>query len=260
MNNTLHNGFRVLEYLADSAEAVSVKELAEHFELPGSHICRLLKSLTEIGYVEQLSGSRKYRISLKILNLANARLKKERLWELSRPYLRQLAEKYSAAVFVTRIWCGRSLIIGTDAPPLFADSNASMIGTLHSPTSSACGKVCAAYASEDVRAALLEEIDWQKPGDFQNRRNDFESELIRIRQQGFAVRDLQGAVGVPLFEGNGQLNGALGVMLPAVRSRTDELWHEVIESTLSCGKLISFAQGCSLEGYPNYNKTIRRKK
>lgn len=260
MNNTLHNGFRVLEYLADSAEAVSVKEIAEYFQLPGSHICRLLKSLTELGYVEQLSGSRKYHISLKILNLANALLKKERLWELSRPYLRQLTEKFSTAVFVSRVWCGHSLIIGMDAPPIFADSKASLIGTLHSPTSSACGKVCAAYASEDVQAALLDEIDWNAPGDFQNRRSDFEAELIRIRQQGYALRDLPGAVGVPLFEGNGELNGALGVMLPAARPWTDELWHEVIETTLSCGKLISFAQGCSLEGYPNYNKTIRRKK
>lgn len=263
MNNTLHNGFRILEYLADTAETVSVKEMAEHFQLPNSHICRLLKSLTEIGYVEQLPGNRKYRISLKILNLANARLKKERLLELARPYLRQLAEKLSAAVFVTRIWCGRSLIIGTDAPPLFADPGAAVIGTLHSPTSSACGKVCAAYASEEIRTALLDEIDWQEPGDFQNRREDFEEELRRIRRQGYALRDLPGdvgAVGVPLFESSGRLNGALGVMLPAPRPRTTELWHEVIEATLACGKLISFAQGCSLEEYPDHNRSTRRKK
>ncbi|MBO5722951.1 MAG: helix-turn-helix domain-containing protein [Lentisphaeria bacterium] len=43
----------MLDYLAETAEAMSVKELAEHFSLPNSHICRLLKTLTETGYVEQ---------------------------------------------------------------------------------------------------------------------------------------------------------------------------------------------------------------
>ena len=81
MNNTLHNGLKILEFLATNAEAISIKEIAEHFQLPNSHVCRLLKSLTELGYAEQIPGSRKYRISLKILNLANARLKKENLLE-----------------------------------------------------------------------------------------------------------------------------------------------------------------------------------
>ena len=90
-----------MEFLADTAEAVSVKEVAEYFQLPNSHICRLLKSLAEAGYVEQLPGSRKYRVSLKILNLANARLKKEHLLGIARPYMRQLAEKVDGAVFVT---------------------------------------------------------------------------------------------------------------------------------------------------------------
>lgn len=263
MNNTLHNGFRVLEYLAGTADALSVKEIAEHFQLPNSHICRLLKSLTGIGYAEQIPGSRKYRVSLKILNLANARLKKERLLQLARPYLRQLAEKLDAAVFVTRVYCGYSLIIGAEYPALFTETGDMVTGTLHSPTSSACGKVCAAYSSEEVRDALLNEIDWELPGDFQGRRGDFEEELSSIRRRGCALRDIPGgvgAVGVPLFEEGGILNGALGVMLPQQCQRSAEAWQTVIEATAACGKLISFAQGAPLEGYPNYNISARRKK
>ncbi|MBO7147851.1 MAG: IclR family transcriptional regulator [Lentisphaeria bacterium] len=263
MNNTLHNGLKILDFLATKADALSIKEIAEHFQLPNSHICRLLKSLAEIGYAEQLPGSRKYRISLKILNLANARLKKENLLNVSRPYLHQLAEKLNAAVFVTRLYCGYSLIIGTEAPPFFTETSNMIIGTLHSPTSSACGKVCIAYSPEEVRQTLLNEIDWSEAGDFQGRRKDFEEELILIRQRGYALRDIPcrvGAVGVPLFEADGILNGALGVMLPPQRQRTDELWQNVIEMTLSCGKLISSAQGASLEEYPNYNISARRKK
>ena len=34
MNNTLHTGFRILEFLAESGDALSVKEIAEYFQLP----------------------------------------------------------------------------------------------------------------------------------------------------------------------------------------------------------------------------------
>ena len=263
MNNTLHNGLKILEFLATEAEALSIKEIAEYFHLPNSHVCRLLKSLTEIGYAEQLPGSRKYRISLKILNLANARLKKENLLKAARPYLHQLAEKLDTAVFVTRVYCGYSLIIGAEYPAFFTETQDMVIGTLHSPTDSACGMVCAAYSPDELRQTLLNEIDWTVPGDYQGRRKAFEEELVQIRKRGCALRDIPGgvgAVGVPLFEGSGHLNGALGVMLTPQRQRTAELWQSLIEATASCGKLISFAQGASLEDYPNYNISARRKK
>lgn len=263
MNNTLHNGFRLLDHLAETAESLSVKVLAEHFQLPSSHVCRLLKSLTATGYVEQDPTNRKYRISLKILNLAHARLQKERLLELARPYMRSLAEKLDAAVFVTRVYQGYSLIVGTEYPPLIPMGSDTVVGTLHSPTSSACGQICAAYARETDRIALLKKIDWTQGGDFQNRPSDFEAELALIRQRGYALRDhggQPGAVGVPLFEESCRFNGALGVMLPPERKRSKELLSSVIESTLNCGRLITFAQGAPAEGYPHYNLSARRKK
>lgn len=255
MNNTLLNGLRVLDFLAESAEALSIKEVAEHFQLPNSHICRLLKSLVETGYAEQLPGSRKYRVSLKILHLVNARLRKEQLLNIARPYLRQLAEKVDAAVFVTKVYCGYSLIIGTEYPALFSEIDGTVVGTLHSPTDSACGRVCAAYSSCEVRTDLLAAVDWDLPGDFQGRRGAFEEELDRIRCQGYALRDIPGvvaAVGVPLFEAGGVLNGALGVMLPPRRGLNPDVWPAVIEAASSCGKLISGVQGCSSGEYPDY--------
>ena len=264
MNNTLYNGFRLLDYLAAAAEPVSVKELSEHFQLPNSHICRLLKTLVETGYVEQLSGSRKYRISLKILNLAHSRLQNERLLGLARPYMQQLAEKLNAVVFVTRSYCGHSLIIDTEYPTLYLHDSATLVGALHSPTDTACGRVCAAYSNSEVQIALCSEIDWSAPGDFQARPEEFAAELDLIRQRGYAMRDPEGktgAVGVPIFDSSCICNGALGVMLPPGPQRTVELFQNVIEAACSCGKLISFAQGAPSEGYPHFtNSAARRKK
>ncbi len=102
----------MLEFLAETAEAFSIKDLAEHFQLPNSNICRLLKSLAESGYVEQLPGSRKYRVSLKILRLGYARLRMERLLSRARPCMRPLAEKVDGVVCVSRTYCGCCLRSG----------------------------------------------------------------------------------------------------------------------------------------------------
>ena len=47
MNNTLQNGFRLLEMLADNGGEMSVTELAAQASLPPSHVCRLLKTLVQ---------------------------------------------------------------------------------------------------------------------------------------------------------------------------------------------------------------------
>lgn len=263
MNNTLQNGFRLLDHLGQKGEALSVKELAEHFQLPNSHICRLLKSLTETGYVEQLPRSRKYRISLKVLSLAHARLQKERLLEVSRPYLKELAVKLDSAVFITRRYGAFSLIIGTEYPPLCPGSRETVIGALHSPTNTACGQICAAYSSEEEQKGLFEEIDWSAPGDFQNSPRKFQEELACVRRRGYALRNfpgMTGAVGVPLFEESCRFIGALGVMLSPRRPRSSELLQQIIEATLVCGKLVSFAQGAPAEGYPHYINPERKVK
>jgi DNA-binding IclR family transcriptional regulator len=263
VNNTLQNGFRLLDHLGQKGEALSVKELAEHFQLPNSHICRLLKSLTETGYVEQLPRSRKYRISLKVLSLAHARLQKERLLEVSRPYLKELAVKLDSAVFITRRYGAFSLIIGTEYPPLCPGSRETVIGALHSPTNTACGQICAAYSSEEEQKGLFEEIDWSAPGDFQNSPRKFQEELACVRRRGYALRNfpgMTGAVGVPLFEESCRFIGALGVMLSPHRPRNSELLQQVIEATLVCGKLVSFAQGAPAEGYPHYINPERKVK
>ena len=91
----------------------------------------------------------------------------------------------------------------------------------------------------------------------------FSGELSLIRKRGYAFRNLSGntgALGVPLFEENGVFNGALGVLLPCRTSRDAGFPESAVESTVACGRLISYAQGAPVEEYPNYNTSARRKK
>ncbi len=253
MNNTLSNGFKVLEYLAADAEECSVKDLADHFNLPKSHVCRLLKTLTETGYVEQPPGSRKYRISLKILNLSHTRLRKLQLRNQARPYMHKLAQELNRPVFVTANYHGYSLIVDTEYPENYAGDAGLVIGQIHLVNRSACGKICAAYASPECLEELLEDCDWsQKTSKSITSPELFKEELSVIRQTGIARMDSEtshgvGAVGVPLFNAKHELVGALGVIMPVKENWTEEEWEFFSEKTKSCGQSISFALGCPLD-------------
>ena len=239
MNNTLQNGFTILEYLAADAEECSVKELAEHFGLPNSHVCRLLKTLADTGYVEQTPGSRKYRISLKILNLSNMRLKKLKLRNIARPYLQKLVRELERPVFLTAPYRYRSLIVATEYPERFAGDAGVVVGQIHPVNRSACGKICAAYAPEEALDELLAGCDWSRKTE-QSITDParFREELKTIRACGFSRM-------VAEFDRH---PGAVGVILPEDASLwTPELRTRFIDATKSCGESISFALGCPLE-------------
>ncbi len=238
MNNTLKNGFTILEYLAADADECSVKELAEHFSLPPSHVCRLLKTLVETGYIEQPRGSRKYRISLKILTLANARLRQLALRNVARPYMQKLVRELANPVFLTANHHGFSLIVGTEFPIGFHGDGGLVIGQLHPVDNSACGKVCAAYASEEDLDILLTGCP-----------EGFREELGTIRERGFSrlVRGNVGAVGAPVFDRDGNLAGALGAVMPPDSAVWDDaLWEKFIRGVRSSAESISFALGYPL--------------
>ncbi len=246
MNNTLQNGFTILEYLAADADECSVKELAEHFSLPPSHICRLLKTLVDTGYVEQTRGSRKYRISLKILALSNARLKKLALRNVARPYMQKLIEELGEPVFLTANHHGFSLIVGTEYPQGFHGDGGLVIGQLHPVRNSACGKVCAAYAAEEELEVLLAE----NPEDGEKDDDRFREELAEIRRRGYSrlVRsETLAAVGAPVFNREGVLAGALGAILPHnPRTWSEALWQKYIRGVKASAESISFALGYPL--------------
>jgi DNA-binding IclR family transcriptional regulator len=239
MNNTLQNGFRLLEMLAEHGDEVSVKELAAQAGLPSSHVCRLLKTLLQTGHLEQSPKTRKYRVSLKLLCLAHARLMHLDLRQAGHPFAAQLAEDLHAHAYLSAPWQGRSIIVDAVWPRDSAAELGVVIGQLHSVFHSACGKVCAAFASpqdlERIRASLapdatIEPLDvWQ-------------AEFSQIRENRFAVRQEQGilAVAAPLFRAGEFFCGAIGVQLPAGASLSPNIEQTVRRTA----RALCFALGC----------------
>ena len=239
----------ILERMAGTAELFSIKELADFFKLPNSHVCRLLKTLTETGYVEQDKKSRKYRVSCKILELSNACLKRMQIRTRVKPFASKLCRGNSIPVYLTVPHEGHALIVDvfyTDN----ANSDAGIaIGEINRAHITACGKVCAAYHNSQEE---LEKLDLYKITDKTiTNRKAFADELEKVRTQGFAVTDSEkgknvNAVAAPVLNCDGEFVAALGAQLP-VRELSSAEWNSYIGKIVECAKSCSFALGYAAE-------------
>jgi len=249
MNNTLNNGFMILEHLAETAELFSIKELAGFSGLPNSHVCRLLKTLTETGYVEQDRKSRKYRISCKILRLSNACLKRMQIRNKIRPFASKLCAEISFPVYLAVPHEGHALIVDVFYPVSAVQDAGMAIGSLNHAHVTGSGKICAAFHNSPEE---IENIELYKVTDKTITDKDaFAKELAKIRKQGFAVTDSEKGenvhtVAAPVFRCDGEFVAALGVCLSS-RKMTQQEWSSYINKVVECAESCSFALGYASE-------------
>ena len=226
LNRTLSNGFKLLEMLSEDGGAYSVKEISAMAGLPSSNICRLLKTLVETGYLEQNPKDRKYRVSLKVLQLSHARLKKLDLRRLGHPFSAQLAEELKAPVFLSAPCKSRSIVVDVVWPKEVVGDPVLVVGQVHSVSHSACGKVCAAFAPPEEMPLVEAALTAENPGDPPEK---WMRELARIREERFALRREAEilAIGAPIFRAGGIFAGAIGVFSPGDSEPSPELEQAV---------------------------------
>lgn len=238
MNNTLANGFKLLEMLSADGGAYSVTDLSGMAGLPPSHICRLLKTLVQTGYLEQLSENRKYRVSLKLLHLSQARLLKLDLRRIGHPFVAQLASELKSPVFLSAPCQGRSLIVDVVWPQDAVGDPLLVVGQIHSVCHSACGKICAAFATPEELPQMEAAISHENPDETLDK---WMNEFKTIRETGLAVRREKGvlAVAAPLFRAGSIFTGAIGAYFQGEATLTPEI-EQAVRRTATA---ISFSLG-----------------
>ena len=252
MNNTLRNGFKVLEILANEAEAHSVKEIAERLGLPNSHACRLLKTLKEAGYVVQEPGNREYRIGLKILCLGNSCLSRMEIRRMARPFMDRLANETGWTVYLSLPLNFEAVIVDVVYPNGIASDPAVTIGCINPLNSSASGKLCAAFGDQKELKRHLKSYKFVKS----TARTIVKAEVLMnelesVRTEKIAVSDSERgndifAVAAPVFNFRGEFTAAVGISCSGKEMTDSE--KEVIKMRITeCAESASFAIGYASE-------------
>lgn len=89
----LQRGLRVLEALAAAGRPLGLSEIAAALGLTRSAVFRLVYTLRHMGFLEEIEGSRSFRLGARVLNLGFAYLSGQDIIEIARPELELLRDR-----------------------------------------------------------------------------------------------------------------------------------------------------------------------
>ena len=94
---SLAKGFRVLEAFSAEDRELTLSEIAGRVELDPGTVFRILNTLTTLGYLDRVSGTKRFRLTLKVLDLGFHAIARTELRDLARPILRPLVGQVNEA-------------------------------------------------------------------------------------------------------------------------------------------------------------------
>jgi DNA-binding IclR family transcriptional regulator len=214
---SIEKAFRILEILAADAPR-GVTEIADELGLKKSSVSRLLKALAELGYAEQSAQRGQYRMSPRIVVLAQRYLEDDRLVKAAQPILHELALAVRASAHLA-VLAGGDLVIVAKEPSPERIQVTTRVGGRTPLHASALGKILLADLPEKKRAALV--------GDPLVKYTDktitdpcrLQEVLDEVREQGFALESEEehpgvGCIGAPVLSADGHWIAAISVAGP----------------------------------------------
>jgi IclR family transcriptional regulator, pca regulon regulatory protein len=225
---SLAKGFRLLEAFGPDREEPTLSELALAAGLDPGTTYRMLNTLVDLGYVDHVPDSRRYRLTLKVLDLGFHAIAHRDLRAIVRPALRTLVNGTSEAasfgvlngaevLYIERVRAGITRLgvdirLGTTVP-----AHQSIIG--HSILAFLPEAELKRLTTLPQRQTLSaqQRIEWR----------DIGPSLAAIRKTGYALRASTLSEGlrilaVPVRDADGLAIGAISIAAPAGRSSEAE--------------------------------------
>ncbi|MGH3412784.1 MAG: IclR family transcriptional regulator [Marmoricola sp.] len=234
----------ILELLARVGEA-GVTEIAGDLDVHKSTAFRLVTTLESHGLVEQAADRGKYCLGVGVLRLAGATTARLDVVQEARPICRQLATDTGETVNLAVLSGGSALYLDQVAGasslqshnwvgqhiPLHATSNGKVLLSELDPQrlDAVVGRLTAYTASTITRKA------------------DLKAELVRVREQGYAVAvdELElglTAVSAPIRNAHGDVIASMSISGPTFRIPAEGV-RELLPRLLEAGAEVSFRLG-----------------
>ncbi|SCZ05823.1 MULTISPECIES: IclR family transcriptional regulator [unclassified Pseudomonas] len=242
---SLAKGFRVLEAFTAESDELTLSQIAEKADLDPGTTYRMLNTLVDLGYVSRIPESKRFSLTLKILNLGFHAIAHTDLRSLVRPVLRGLVSETSEAasfavlqgadvLYLERVRAGITRL-GVDI----------RIGTTVPACQTAIGQSILAFLSEQ-EVARIEARSSATPFISKTLAKPLSEVLEQIRKDGYLITDSLFAEGlrilaVPVLDIDGYPVGAISIAAPAVRCSIEELERRALSLTMAAAKNIGRA-------------------
>lgn len=247
MGDTISRAFRVIEYMAEQQDWVSLRAMSRELKMNEASLFRVLGSLKSLGYVRQDPQNSQYQLTLKIAGISAQLLGYVKLREISHPFLQGLTSSTNETTHLA-ILDGQEFVYIDKVDNTQAMEMRSRIGQRGMLHSTAAGKAILAHYPKSKLPAIIERLDFKlltkhtltDPGEFQEH-------LLQIRENGYALDNEENEIGIrcigaPLFNHTGGVAGALSISGWTI-SMTPERMPELATELLQTCEEISYELG-----------------
>ena len=252
---SLAKGFRVLEAFTAERTEMGLADVARAAGIDNGTAFRFLNTLVQLGYIEKVVDSKRFRLTLRCLDLGFHAIARADLRQLARPLLRSLVgptiEAASIAVpdgadivYIERVQAGLARL-GVDV----------RIGSRAPVYSTAVGQVILAHLPRAAQIAALNAAPRRKLT--ASTLTDLDQLLARldvIAKQGFALADQENITGLrvlaaAVLDADGIPIAGLSVAAPAfplpVKAFERAVRGPVIAAALALAKAVQAAGGAA---------------
>ncbi len=241
---TVGRAFAVLDALADGGRELGTNEIARRTGVNASTVSRLLATLVEVGVVEHVRDSGRYRLGLRLLELSSVVLARLDVREVARPQLRRLVQATGETATLSAPGERTAITVDYVQSPSSVQSVARLgrPGVLHA---TATGKVMLAFGRAAVPTGRLPRYSERTIAT----REALVEEIERVRGQGWAralgEREPElNAIAAPILNDRRELAAIVGLQGPASRF-TGEAVRRALDELLRSAAAVSRALGGS---------------
>ena len=208
----LEKGLDLLELLSYEADGLSIPQITKRLDKSVGELFRMLAVLEQRDYIKLPEDSDKYRLTLKIFNLANHFPPVKRLTSLANPLMQSLSYLIEQSCHLVIYYEGKGHIVVQQEPPS-ARIFSVRLGA-EAPLKNTCsGHLLLAFSDPEKRKLMLKRIpkNHTRPN-----KKSFQKTLNQVEKQGFEriiSVQTQGVedIGFPIFDNKCQIVAALVV-------------------------------------------------
>jgi DNA-binding IclR family transcriptional regulator len=239
----------ILEYVMKADHPASMKEISKAMLIPPASAFRLVKTLVQRGYLEEINLSQQFYLpGNKMFQMVQFYQLNHSLHTVARAAMRELAERTGQTAQLA-ILSGASVMYIEQAIP---KEPVSIVAPLHSfiPINvSAAGKILCSYLTDEELKAFLVPDNLQKKA--KNTISDpdaLATEIRRSRKQGYAT-DVEefargiGCVAGAIWDSRNHCVGALGVTGHADQYHDKAALEHIVRSVLEMAEDVSHLMG-----------------
>lgn len=217
---------KILEALAEVPDGMGVTEICKTLGFSKGTVHRILSELAEINYVLKNEDSKRYRLSLKILQLSNKILESLELRQLARQEMHVLADLSKETIHLVWLEGYEGVYIDKIETP-HSVGLLSRIGSRIYLHCTAAGKAMLAFLDDEERKRILWYVGMPKRTVHTvTSPEKLAEEMDRIKNNCFALDNEENregviCIGAPILHANGKPVAAISVSGPSFRFNTE---------------------------------------